>query len=69
MFCRDVLELFSSLEAYSLINNIKQQHVINIYHVYNNTIIKLDIVLNRKFEPTRRFSVFLVVLTEFGKIL
>jgi hypothetical protein len=69
MFCRDILKLFSSLKAYSLINDIKQRYIINIYHVYNNIIIKLDIILNREFKPTRRFFVFLVILIELNKIL
>jgi hypothetical protein len=68
MFYRNILELFSSLETRSLINNIEQQHVINIYYIYNNIIIKLDIILNRKFKPTRRFSILLVIFTELGKI-
>jgi hypothetical protein len=52
MFCRDVLELFSSLETRSLINDIKQQYVVNIYYVYSNTVVELDIILNHEFEPT-----------------
>jgi hypothetical protein len=68
MFCRNVLELFSSLEACSLINNIEQQYVVNIYYIYNNIIVKLDVILNREFEPTRRFSVLLVVLIELSKV-
>jgi hypothetical protein len=69
MFCRDILELFSSLETHSLINNIKQQHVINIYYVYGNVVVELDIILNREFESIRRFSVFLAILTELGEVL
>jgi hypothetical protein len=68
MFCRNVLELFSSLETCNLINDIEQQYVVNIYHVYSNIIIKLDIVLNREFEPIRRFSMLLVVFTELDEI-
>jgi hypothetical protein len=68
MFCRNVLKLLSSLETCNLINNIEQQYIINIYHVYSNIIIELNVILNCEFEPIRRFSVLLVILTELGKI-
>ena len=53
MLYGDILELLSSLEAYSLINNIEQWRVIDIYYVYSNIVVKLDIVLNREFKSTR----------------
>ena len=69
MLCGDILEPLFSLEAYSLINNIEQWYIIDIYYIYSNIIIELDVILNCEFESTKWFPVLLIVITELSKVL
>ena len=68
MLGRDFLELSACLEACSLVDNMKKGCPVNIYNVYYNIVVKLDIFLSYKLESTRRFSVLLVVLVVLSEI-
>ncbi len=65
MLSRYTLELFSSLKAYSLIDDIEQRHVVNVYYVDCNIVVKFDVVLQSKLESAGGFAVLLAVLVVF----
>jgi hypothetical protein len=68
MLGRNILELSACLKACSLVDNIKQGYPVNIYNIYYNIVVKLDIFLNYELKSAGRFSVLLVVLAVLSEI-
>jgi hypothetical protein len=44
VFCTNILELLTSLVAGSFVDDIKAKFTVNIKHIDNNRVIKIDIV-------------------------
>ncbi len=53
MLSRYVLEPFSSLKARSLVDDIEEGHIVDIYYVNYNIVVEFDVVLQGKLKSAR----------------
>ena len=52
MLSANVLELFTGLVSGSFVDYIEDRFTINIKHINNNRVVKIDIVFKVKLEST-----------------
>ena len=52
MLSANVLELFTSLVSGSFVDYIKDKFTINVKHINNNKVVKIDIVFKAKLKST-----------------
>ena len=52
MLSANVLELFTSLVSGSFVDYIKDRFTINVKHINDNRVVKIDIILEVKLKST-----------------
>ena len=69
MLCANILEPSTSLKACPFVDHMQERAAADVYDVDNDTIVKLNIVLQSKAKATQGLTVFLTRVTILGKVL